>query len=89
LLGLDDSCGLDGIAGPDRLDPPRLQPPVDRTGRAGPIGDHSGDQPEIVHAVHDDAAKIGLAELSLHVFVVEMQRVVVERGIAEQADGFA
>jgi hypothetical protein len=38
--------------------------------------------------VHDDAAEIGLASATL-AFVVEMQRVVVERGIAEQPDGFA
>ena len=81
--------GLDGVAGPHRLDPPRLQPAVDRAGGIGPVGDHARDQPEIVHAVHDDAAEIGLAEIALHVVVVEMQRVVVERGIAEQADGFA
>ena len=41
LLGLDDPCGLDGIAGPDRLDPPRLQPPVDRAGRTGPSLHHA------------------------------------------------
>jgi len=65
------------------------EPPEDRAGGAGPIGEHSGDQPEIVHAVHDDAAEIGLAEIALHVVVVEMQRVVGERGVAEQADRFA
>ncbi|MGY4320153.1 hypothetical protein ACVWW1_009480 [Bradyrhizobium sp. JR3.5] len=46
-------------------------------------------RPKIVHAMHDDAAEIGLAEVALHVVVVEMQRVVVERCIAEQADRFA
>ena len=65
------------------------QPPVDGAGRIGPVGDHSGNQPEIVHAVHDDAAEMGLAEIALHVVVVKMQRVVIERGIAEQADRFA
>ena len=57
--------------------------------RIGPVGDHARDQPEIVHAVHDDAAEIGLAEIALHVVVVEMQRVVVERSVAKQPDGFA
>ena len=89
LLRLDDAGGLDGVAGLDRLDPARFQPAVDGAGGIGPVGDHARDQPEIVHAVHDDAAEIGLAEIALHVVVVEMQRVVVERGIAEQADGFA
>src|SRR3954463_12853374 len=89
LLGLDDSKRLDGIAGPHRLDPAGLQAAVDGAGRIGPVGDHARDQPKIVHAVHDDAAEIGLAEIALHVVVVEMQRVVVERGIAKQADGFA
>src|SRR3979490_408050 len=58
-------------------------------GRVGPVGNNPRDQPEIVHAVHDDAAEIGLAEIALHIIVVEMQRVVVERGVAEQPDGFA
>src|SRR5215212_9125192 len=62
---------------------------MDRASGIGPVGQHARDQPEIVHAVHDDAAKVGLAEIALHVFVVEMQRVVVERGVAKQADGFA
>src|SRR5579883_418488 len=62
---------------------------MDRIERIGPVGDHPRDQPEIVHAMHDDTAELRLAEAALHVVVVEMQRVVIERGIAEQADGFA
>ena len=80
--------GLDGIAGPHRLDPARFEAAVNGAGRIGPIGQHARDQAEIVHAMHDDAAEIGLAETALHVVVVEMQRVVVERGVAEQPDGF-
>jgi hypothetical protein len=45
--------------------------------------------PKLFHAVHDDAAEIGLAEIALHIVVIEMQRVIVERGVAEQTDGFA
>src|ERR1700686_1439266 len=62
---------------------------MNSAGRIGPVGDHPRDQPEIVHTVHDDAAEMGLAEISLHEIVVKMQRVVVERGVAEQPDGFA
>src|SRR5512138_2541816 len=36
LLGLDDSRGLYGVARPDRLDPPRFQPPVDAAGGVRP-----------------------------------------------------
>ena len=36
----------------------------------------------------DDAAEIRLAETVLHVVVVKMQRVVVKRSIAKQADRF-
>src|SRR4029078_6748185 len=43
----------------------------------------------MVHTVHDDSPEIGLAERALHVIVVEMQRVVIERGIAKQPNGFA
>ena len=72
-----------------RLEPSGFQTAVDGAGRIGPVGQHARDQSEIVHAMHDDAAEIGLAEIALHVVVVEMQRVVVERSIAEQADRFA
>src|SRR5260370_1086495 len=89
LCRLGQSGRLDGGAGPDRLDPPGFEPAVNGAGRIGPVGDHPRDQPEIVHAMHDDAAEIGLAEIALHVVVVEMQRVVVERGVAEQTDRFA
>src|SRR5450432_1245818 len=89
LFRLDDAGGLDGVARPDRLDPPGFEAAMNGAGGIGPVGDHPRDQPEIVHAVHDDAAETGLAEIALHVLVVEMQRVVVERGVAEQADGFA
>ena len=65
LLRFDDSGGLNDIAGLHRLHPPRFQPAVDRARRIGPVGDHPGNQPEIVHAVHDDAAEIGLAEIAL------------------------
>src|SRR5450631_3907373 len=89
LLRFHDAARLDGVAGPDRLDPAGFEPPVNGAGWIGPVGDHARDQPEIVHAVHDDAAEIGLAEIALHVVVVQMQRVVVERGVAKQTDGFA
>ena len=62
---------------------------MDGAGRIGPVGQHRDDEPEIVHAVHDDAAELGLAETALHVVVVQMQRVVIERAVAEHADGFA
>src|SRR5487761_2129759 len=74
---------------PGRLDPAGFEAAVDGAARIGPIGHHPRDQPEIVHAMHDDAAETGFAETALHVIVVEMQRVVVERGVAEQADRFA
>src|SRR5450631_4034572 len=89
LLRFHDAARLDGVAGPDRLDPAGFEPPVNGAGWIGPVGGHGRDKPEIVHAVHDDAAEIGLAEIALHVVVVKMQRVVVERGIAKQPDGFA
>src|SRR5450631_3557472 len=89
LFRFDDAGRLDGVARPDRLDPPGFEAAMNGAGGIGPVGDHPRDQPEIVHAVHDDAAETGLAEIALHVLVVEMQRVVVERGVAEQADGFA
>src|SRR5450631_885446 len=89
LFRFDDAGRLDGVARPDRLDPAGFEAAMNGAGGIGPVGDHPRDQPEIVHAVHDDAAEIGLAEIALHILVVEMQRVVVERGVAEQADGFA
>src|SRR5258706_11771167 len=89
LFRFDQAAGLEGVARPDRLKPAGLEAAVDRARRIGPVGDHPRDQPEIVHAVHDNAAEIGLAEIAFHVIVVEMQWVVVERGVAEQADGFA
>src|SRR5690606_11687058 len=57
--------------------------------RVEPVGQHLGDDADVVHAVHDDAAELGLAEAALHVVVVQVQGVVVERGLAEVADGFA
>src|SRR5690606_25244149 len=54
-----------------------------------PVGEHARDQPEVRHAVHDDSAEVGAAEVALHVAVVEVQRVVVEGGVAEGADRLA
>src|SRR3954468_9359826 len=62
---------------------------MDRASRVSPIGDHAGEQPKIVHAVHDNAAELRLAKAALHVVVVEVQRVVVERGFAEKPDRLA
>src|SRR5436305_2584875 len=62
LFGNNYPGGLDGVPGPDRLQPSCLEPAVDGAGRIGPIGDHPRNKSEIIHAVHDDAAEIGLAE---------------------------
>src|SRR5580658_10804712 len=57
--------------------------------RMSPVGEHAGDEGEIRHAMHDDAAEIRLAEAAGHIRIIEMQRIVVERGVAEVADGLA
>ena len=72
LFRLHDSGGLDGIAGPHGLDPAGFEAAVDGPGRIGPVGDHARNQPEIVHAVHDDAAEIGLAETALHLSLIHI-----------------
>src|SRR5258707_491692 len=91
LSVMRDAPVLMKVANPSSQD--RTAPPRYRVGwvarRIGPVGQHPRNQPKIVHTVHDDAAEMGLAETALHVVVVEMQRVVVERGIAKQPDRFA
>src|SRR5690606_16357262 len=66
-----------------------LEPALHAPARVKPVGQHLGDDAEVIHAVHDDSAEIGPAEIALHVLVVPMQRVVVERGFTKGADAFA
>src|SRR5579885_2069060 len=62
---------------------------MDSVGGIGPIGQHAREQPEIGHTMHDDAAELCLAETPLHVVVIEVERIVVERSVAEFPDALA
>src|SRR5260370_25244985 len=50
LFRFHDAGRLDGVSGPDRLDPSDFEPAVNGAGRIGPVGNQRGDHPEIVHA---------------------------------------
>src|SRR5258707_10884911 len=66
LLRFDDPCRLDGVARPDRLDPPGFEAAVDGARGIGPVGNHPRDQPRIFHGLHDYGAEIGLSENALY-----------------------
>src|ERR1019366_4622978 len=62
---------------------------MDRAARTEPVGHGARDEGEGHHPMRDNPAELGLAEASLHVLVVEMEWVEVERGLRELADTLA
>src|SRR5690606_16576041 len=88
VLGADAGARRDRVAELGRLEPAGFQPPLVAAAWDQPVGERAGEQGEVLHAMHDHAAEAGLAEARLlHPVRIEVQRVVVERGVAEGLNG--